>query len=117
MLITLVIIGGIVAILTASYNLQKLGKDRYQYSIFSFGSLGVSFIGAVTLLFAYTYYHQGLILNLVAAIILGLVPFILMFIRDSRKMTITLAITALILRFTIAAVFILFILWYFFMRT
>lgn len=117
MLIILAIIGGIVAILTASHHLHKYGKERYSYSIFSIGGMTVSFIGAVALVFAYSYYKHDLILNLVVAIILGLVPYILMFIRDSRKMTITLAIAALMLRFTISAVFIMVILCYFFMRT
>jgi len=117
MLIILAIIGGIVAILTASYHLQKFGKDRYHYSIFSLGGTAVSFLGTVALVSAYSYYKHDLILNLVVAIILGLVPYILMFIRDSRKMTITLAAAALMLRFTISALFIMVILWYLFMRT
>ncbi len=74
MLIILAIIGGIVAILTASYTLQQIGKDKYHYSIFSIGGMGVSFIGAVALVFAYSYYKHDLILNMVVALIFGVLP-------------------------------------------
>ena len=116
MLILLSLIAGIVVIMTASYHLQKFGKDKYHYRIFSLGGMGVSILGAVALIFAWIYYHQGLMLNMLVAIILGVTPYILMFIRDSRKMTITLAVAALLLRFTISALLILFILWYFLIR-
>lgn len=116
MLIILSIIAGIVAILIASYHLQKFGKDRYHYSIFSIGGMGVSFLGAIAILFACAYYHQGLMLQMVVAVILGVAPYIAMLVRDKRKTTITIAIAALILRFTISAVFIVVILWYSFMR-
>ena len=117
MFIILTIIGGIVAILTASYYLQKFGKDKYHYSIFSFGGMTVSFIGAVTLVFAYSYYHQGLRMNMLAAIILGVLPYVGMFIRDAKRTSIILAAAALMLRFTISALFIMIIIWYFFMRS
>lgn len=116
MLIILAIIGGIVAILTASYHLQKFGKDRYQYCIFSSGGMGVTFIGAVALVFACTYYHQGLMLNMIIAVTLGVTPYIGMVIRDAKRTSIPVAITALMLRFTISALFIMVILWFFFMR-
>ncbi len=116
MLILLSIIAGIVAILIASYHLQKFGKDMYHYSIFSIGGMGISFLGAIAFLFACAYYKQGLVLNMVVAIILGVAPYIAMLVRDKRKTTITIAIAALILRFTISVVFILVILWYFFLR-
>jgi len=117
MLIILAIIGGIVAILTASYTLQQIGKDKYHYSIFSIGGMGVSFIGAVALVFAYSYYKHDLILNMVVALIFGVLPYVGMFIRDAKRTSITLAITALMLRFIISALFIMIIIWYFFMRS
>jgi len=116
MLMLLAVIAVIVLIIIASYHLHRLTKDRYQYSIFSIGSIGVSFLGAIALIFACAYYHQGLRLNMVVALIFGVLPFVGMFIRDARRTSITVAITALILRFTISALFILIIYWYFFMR-
>lgn len=116
MLMLLSIIACIVFIFIASYHLQKFTKEKYGYSIFSIGGMGASFLGAVALVFAYNYYHQGLRLNMVVALIFGVLPFVGMFIRDARRTSITVAITALILRFTISALFILIIYWYFFMR-
>lgn len=112
MLTLLSIIGFIVAVLALSFYLHQYGKERYSYSIFSIGGMAVSFLGSIAFVFAYSYFKQGLIPNLVVAIILGLVPYILMFVRDSKKMTITLAFAAMILRFTISAILILVILWY-----
>ena len=112
MLTLLSIIGFIVAVGAISYYLQKYGKEKYGYSILSVGGMVVSLLGSIALVFAYSYFKQGLIPNLVVAIILGLAPYILMFVRDSSKMTITLAFAAMIMRFTISAILILAILWY-----
>lgn len=112
MLTLLSIIGFIVAVVAISYYLQKYGKEKYGYSILSIGGMAVSFLGSIALVFAYSYFKQGLIPNLVVAIIMGLAPYILMFVRDSRKMTITLAFAAMIMRLTISAILILAILWY-----
>ena len=79
--------------------------------------MGASFLGAVALVFAYNYYHQGLMLNMMVTIILGVALYIGMLIRDIKKTSIPVAIAALMLRITISTVFILVILWYFFMRT
>ncbi len=117
MLVLLSIIAGIVVIFIASYHLQRFTKEKYDYSIFSLGSMGVSFLGAVALVFACTYYNQNLMLNMMAAIILGVIPYVGMLIRDIKKTSIIVAIIALMLRFTISALFILIIFWYFFMRT
>lgn len=116
MLTILSIISFIIAIVIASYHLHKTTKEKYGYLIFSIGGMGVSFIGSVAFVFAHNYYCQNLLLNMVIAILFGVSPYILMFIRDLRKTTIIIAIAALILRFTISALLIAAIIWYFYMK-
>jgi multisubunit Na+/H+ antiporter MnhB subunit len=112
----LAIIATIVGILAVAYYPQKYVKERYQYSVCSIGGMAVSFIGAATLAFSFNYYQHKEILYMVITLVLGVAPYIFMFIRDMRRTTIVVAIAALILRFTISALLVLIILWYVYVR-
>lgn len=112
MITLLSVIGFIVAVGALSFYLQKYGKEKYSYSVFSIGGMAVSFIGAIAFAFSYNYHVNHQVLAESIAIAIGSVPYIIMFIRDSKKMTITLAIAAMIMRLTISTILIIIILWY-----
>jgi hypothetical protein len=116
MLLILAIFAALVGIAASVYYLQKYSKKWYGYSIFSIGGMAVSFIGAVAFIFAFSYYNQQLFLYMSIALLVGIAPYIAMFIRDTKKTTITVAIAALTLRLVISLLLIAIIIWYFYMR-
>ena len=103
----------IVLIALAAYFLQVHGKEEYNYSILSAGGLGVSFLGAIAFVVSYYYYSNHINpVGMVVAIIIGCIPYIMMLVRDSKKMTIPLAIASGLLRFAISALLVMAILCY-----
>jgi hypothetical protein len=112
MIILLSIIAFIVAILTGTYYLHISVKEKYFYSVISIGSMAISFLGAVAFVLGYKHYIDEQIMIASILFVIGISSYIIMFVIDSTNSTITVAITALILRFTISAILILIILWY-----
>ncbi len=105
----LAIISAILVVIPA-YFLQKYGKEKFNYSILSVGGLGVSSLGTVAFAFSCYYYKNHNIPEMVVAIIVGCIPYIMMLIRDCKKMNITLAIASGLLRFLISVLLIMAIL-------
>lgn len=112
----LLIIAGIVALAAASFYLHKYSRESYLYNIFSIGGMAVSFIGMIAFTIALFYYKQGDITLTILGVVLGIAPYICMFIRDMRKTSIIIALAALFCRFAISALLVLVILWYVYIR-
>ena len=106
----------IVIITIAAYFLQKYGKKNYNYSILSVGGLGVSFLGAVAFVASCYFYSNHNPIGVIITIIIGCVPYVMMFIRDCKKMTVLLAFASALLRFSISVIIILIIIGFLFMR-
>jgi len=106
MLLLLAIIAVVVGLSTACYYIHVYVKERYHYAILSIGGMAVSFIGAIAQLFAVSYYRQGLPLNVAVALIIGFGTYVAMFIWDSRKASVTIAMTAMIMRWVISLIII-----------
>jgi phosphate starvation-inducible membrane PsiE len=112
MLILLAIIVVIALIALAAYFLQVHGKEEYNYSILSIGGLGVSFLGVIAFVVSYYYYRNDNPFGMIVFILLGCTPYVMMLIRDTKKMNIPLAFASGLLRLVISALLIVAILCY-----
>jgi len=112
MLILLAIIVTIAIIAFIAYILQTHGKENYNYSILSIGGLGVSFLGVIAFVVSYYYYRNDNPFGMIVFILLGCTPYVMMLIRDTKKMTIPLAIASGLLRLVISALLVMAIICY-----
>lgn len=103
----IILIIATLAVLTSGYYLRQYTITKYQYNVAAIGSMVVSLIGAAIMALGALYLKQHINTQGFICLAAGLMPYVLMFIRDFKKTNLWVAIAAMMLRLAVSLIIVI----------